>query len=130
MGHVVRSKDWSTTPLLIDDLLDLSAIATGKLTLALSSVELGPLATTTVEMFQQEAEAGGVRLHADVADEGLRVEGDAARLSQVVGNLGLGLAIVRYIVELHHGSVRAESPGPGRGAVFTVELPLAGGAQV
>jgi CheY-like chemotaxis protein len=40
------------------------------------------------------------------------------------GGLGLGLAIVRHIVELHHGSVRAESDGEGRGATLVVDLPL------
>jgi PAS domain S-box-containing protein len=40
------------------------------------------------------------------------------------GGLGLGLAIVRHLVEAHEGMVRAESPGPGGGAIFTVELPL------
>jgi len=39
--------------------------------------------------------------------------------------LGLGIAIVRHIVEAHGGRVRAESAGPGYGATFTVELPLA-----
>src|SRR5437773_1531138 len=42
------------------------------------------------------------------------------------GGLGLGLAIVRHIVELHEGSVRAESEGEGRGATLVVELPLPG----
>jgi signal transduction histidine kinase len=40
------------------------------------------------------------------------------------GGLGLGLAIARHIVELHGGTIHAESPGDGRGAVFTVKLPL------
>jgi signal transduction histidine kinase/ActR/RegA family two-component response regulator len=46
------------------------------------------------------------------------------------GGLGLGLAIVRHLVELHNGSVYAESPGEGRGATFTVTLPALSGAEV
>ncbi|MBD2015198.1 hypothetical protein H6F96_14610 [Microcoleus sp. FACHB-53] len=38
--------------------------------------------------------------------------------------MGLGLAIVRHLVELHGGTVRGESPGEGQGATFTIRLPL------
>ncbi|MEG4318503.1 MULTISPECIES: PAS domain S-box protein [unclassified Microcoleus] len=45
-------------------------------------------------------------------------------ITKAYGGLGLGLAIVRHLVELHGGTVRAESPGEGLGAIFTVILPL------
>ena len=45
------------------------------------------------------------------------------------GGLGLGLAIVRHLVELHNGSIEAESPGEGQGATFTVTLPALGTAE-
>jgi CheY-like chemotaxis protein len=48
-----------------------------------------------------------------------------ASLSRAHGGLGLGLAIVRHLVELHGGLVRAESPGEGRGATFSFALPIA-----
>src|SRR5262249_57814204 len=51
--------------------------------------------------------------------------------TRVHGGLGLGLAVVRHLVELHGGTVRAESAGQGQGATFTVTLPrLSGGASV
>jgi PAS domain S-box-containing protein len=45
-------------------------------------------------------------------------------ITRAYGGLGLGLAIVRYLVELHGGTVQASSPGEGLGATFTVQLPL------
>jgi PAS domain S-box-containing protein len=45
-------------------------------------------------------------------------------ITRAHGGLGLGLAIVRYLVEMHGGTVQAESPGEGQGATFTVKLPL------
>ncbi|HEY7530064.1 MAG TPA: sensor histidine kinase, partial [Gemmatimonadota bacterium] len=80
-----------------------------------------------------EAADGGARLV--VRDEGRGIAADDLpwvfdRFRQgsregVGGGLGLGLAIVRHLVEAHGGTVRADSEGPGRGAVFTVELPAA-----
>ncbi len=57
-----------------------------------------------------------------VFDRFRQAEGSISRRQ---GGLGLGLAVVRHLVELHGGSVTAESPGRGKGATFTVELPLA-----
>jgi CheY-like chemotaxis protein len=72
----------------------------------------------------------------EVADTGVGIESQFLgcvfdRFSQAdasttrgYSGLGLGLAVVRHLVELHGGSVRAESAGPGRGSTFTVQLPL------
>ena len=57
-------------------------------------------------------------------DETERVFGPFSQGSHRFGGLGLGLAISRALVELHAGSIRASSPGKGRGATFSIELPL------
>jgi PAS domain S-box-containing protein len=54
-----------------------------------------------------------------------RFRQEEGSLSRKAGGLGLGLAVVRHIVELHGGRVSAESAGPGKGSTFTVDLPLA-----
>jgi CheY-like chemotaxis protein len=54
-----------------------------------------------------------------------RFRQEEGSISRKAGGLGLGLAVVRHLVELHGGSVSAESAGSGRGSVFTVDLPLA-----
>jgi PAS domain S-box-containing protein len=170
---------------LIDDLLDVSRIAAGKLHLEMQPLDLGSVIDAAIEMVRPAAEAKGidVRVHAQTA---LSVHGDAARLKQVFwnllsnamkfthaggavsvdlrprdgsaevvvrdtgmgidpkflpyvfarfrqadasttrkhGGLGIGLSIVASLVEAHDGTVRAESEGLGKGATFTVTLPL------
>jgi CheY-like chemotaxis protein len=172
---------------LIDDLLDVSRIVSGKLRLEMRTVPLEPILTTVLEAIRPAADAKAIRLTSVVEPVG-HVVADPARLQQVVSNLlsnavkftprggsvevrlerpaahvdltvrdsgqgidreflpyifdafrqadssatrsyrglGLGLAIVRHLVELHGGTVAAESPGRGQGATFTVTLPIAG----
>ena len=169
---------------LIDDLLDLARITSGKLRLDVQPVELIPVIEAAVDAVRPTADAKQVRLQVIVDPKATPVSGDPERLQQIVwnllsnaikftqkgghvevrlervnshveivvsdsgigidpdlvphvferfrqgaggrraGGLGLGLAIVRELVELHGGSVRAASPGIGRGACFTVSLPL------
>ncbi|MGB3202698.1 MAG: PAS domain-containing protein [Nodosilinea sp.] len=53
-----------------------------------------------------------------------RFRQENATTTRQFGGLGLGLALVRYLVELHGGSVQADSPGEGQGATFTLQIPL------
>ena len=171
---------------LIEELLDMSRIISGKLRLDVQTVDLERVISDSIESVRPAAEAKTIRLLKIFDPTAAIVRGDAGRLQQVVwnlltnaikftpkggrvqvylqrvnshveivvsdtgegieaeymprlftrfsqadatstrkhGGLGLGLAIVRHITELHGGRVSATSPGPGQGATFTVELPL------
>src|SRR5881296_1381725 len=171
---------------LIEELLDVSRIITGKLRLDVRSVNLVSVVVAAMEAVQAAADAKGILLAMNLDPYLGPVSADPDRLQQVVwnlltnaikftpsggrvdirleradsmaritvsdtgkgirsdllpfvfdrfrqeetsigrrhGGLGLGLAIVRHIVELHGGVARAESPGENRGATFTVDLPL------
>ena len=171
---------------LIDELLDISRIMTGKLCLDLRAVKLAPLIQAVIEDERPAAEAKRITLRAVLNSDIGPFLGDADRLQQIVrnlltnaikftpdrgevqvllkkndshiaitvkdtgqgiapellphvferfrqadssntrsnGGLGLGLSIVRQLVELHRGKVTAESSGENAGTTFRVMLPL------
>jgi PAS domain S-box-containing protein len=171
---------------LIDELLDLSRIMTGKLHLEMHTVSLAPMIEAVVDGVRPAADARSINLRITLDSTTSRISGDSDRLQQIIwnllsnaikftpkggdvhvrlgqiashieivvtdsgqgidpqllphvfdrfrqsdssntrrnGGLGLGLSIVRQLVELHGGSVAAESPGEGLGSTFRVILPV------
>ncbi|HEX3559976.1 MAG TPA: response regulator [Pyrinomonadaceae bacterium] len=177
---------------LIDDLLDISRVVSGKLRIESEPVDLCRVVEMAVETVRAEADARDIEIRVELPDCPVVVQGAPVRLQQIVwnllsnavkftpragrvrvrawrergearvevadsgigiapeflphvfdrfrqadgsttrqyGGLGLGLAIVRALTELHGGWVRAESEGLGRGARFTLGLPCAVAADM
>jgi PAS domain S-box-containing protein len=171
---------------LIEDLLDISRILQGKLTLSITKINLESTILSALETMHLAAETKLIEVSTVFEPDVGQVMGDSTRLQQVVwnllsnavkftpkggkvevrleqadgyaqiivsdtgkgisaeflpfvfdyfrqadststrnfGGLGLGLAIVRNIIEIHGGIVKADSHGEGKGAIFTVSLPL------
>ncbi|BCL38601.1 response regulator [Nostoc sp. MS1] len=185
-GVAIIERNANLLAQLIKDLLDVSQILRGKLTLNISPVDLKTTISAALETVRLAAEAKSIQLYSVVGLNIGSVLGDITRLQQVVwnllanavkftpnggrveirlskvgtyaqiqisdtgigiatdflpyvfdsfrqadsrstrnfGGLGLGLAIVKHIVEMHGGTVTAQSLGEGKGSTFTVKLPL------
>jgi len=184
-GLEVIERNVTAQTKLIEDLLDLSRITTGKMRLNPRNVALTPIVAAAVDGIRPAADAKQISILSDLA-QGVQINGDPDRLQQVVwnllsnamkftpaqgridvalhridsqaqicvadtgqgiapeflgfvfdrfrqadstttrthGGLGIGLTIVRHIVELHGGTVSAYSAGLGKGTAFTVNLPI------
>ncbi|MCB5191824.1 response regulator [Methylobacillus arboreus] len=170
---------------VVDDLLDMSRINTGKLALQSTTYDLGESLQALIESIQQEAQSNSIHISADL-QSGINIHADPTRIEQVIwnllsnalkftpaggyiqvslvkhndkavievadsgqgippevlpkvfdmfvqedsspsrlkGGLGIGLALVKEIVELHKGQVEVFSQGKGAGATFRVYLPV------
>jgi signal transduction histidine kinase/CheY-like chemotaxis protein len=171
---------------LINDLLDLSRLQRGKISLNHEMVSLAAIIDSAVETVRAEAAAKGIEIRQNIADQLLLVDGDRLRLQQIAwnvlnnavkftpaggnieinlnpeernavlvikdtgqgidasflphvfemfrqadgsnsrrhGGMGIGLALVRQLVQLHGGQITAESEGTNKGSRFTIRLPL------
>ncbi|HEX5964708.1 MAG TPA: ATP-binding protein [Pyrinomonadaceae bacterium] len=171
---------------LINDLLDLSRLQRGKISLNQETVSLAAIIDSAVETVRADASSKGIEIRLLGSDQLLLVDGDRLRLQQIAwnllnnavkftphggsieiglknengnavlviadtgqgiepaflphvfemfrqadssnsrrhGGLGIGLALVRQLVQLHSGTIQAESDGQNKGSRFTVRLPL------
>ncbi len=107
---------------LVDDLLDVSKIVAGKLKVKLRAVDLSAVVHAALDEVTAAAQAKSLVIDVHLDESIGAVAGDCIRLQH--GGLGLGLAIVRHLVEQHGGEVEARSPGIGQGATFSVTIPL------
>ncbi len=183
---IVERNAWAETQ-LVDDLLDVSRITRGKVTLNRDALDLGMIIDEAVEAITPSLHEKEITLTLDLPKESVCTVGDWNRLRQIIlnllgnavkftspkegritlrlreegdqavmtftdngigissshigtiftrfmqvdssstrryGGMGLGLPIAKHLVELHGGTIRAESGGEGKGATFTVSLPL------
>ena len=185
MGEALRRNAQSQSQ-LINDLLDLSRLQRGKISLNQETVSLPAIIDNAVETVRTDAATKGVEIRLQANDQLLLVEGDRLRLQQIAwnilnnavkftpsggrieialnnegeraafvvtdtgqgidpsflphvfemfrqadgsnrrrhGGMGIGLALVRQLVQLHGGTISAESDGPNKGSRFSVRLPL------
>jgi PAS domain S-box-containing protein len=147
LAKVVHAAIEMVRPAAVDRNITLSAGVPGSVTVRGDAQRLQQVVTNLLSNAVKFTPSGGrveLGLHVrdstavlEVADSGAGIDPQFlphvferftqadSTTSRSHGGLGLGLAIVRYLVEAHHGSVAAESPGVGRGSTFRVALPLA-----